>query len=391
MITITLSLVVNPWRINRTPLSLDCLDEARDIRRTVRVGKAALANAGNWQAVLFGSSRVEQAFNPEHPAFGDLKTVNLAMAAASLLENIPVGHYTLDRNPDVELVLLGIDAGDLHSDFDSRKFTRFNESPFADDGFSIERTMNQTVGGRSFLDSIGTIRRYFSGERPDRNPLGQWVDPNHPHNLRKYVEYAFSRGFESPWKGWNLEHGDLRQDKADLLRDFMIRVRREGIEMHAFVPTQHALKTIHPEQDRPQSMCWELDLKALAVICEQANAIEAPGPPVKLWSFLDFNSLTTRAIPEASEGKLQLDGWYDLGHSQEVVGGAILETMLADGTEAMGIEISSKDFDGVREQWIERHSRFCAEQREDVIWWRALTKQALEAKVEARLMVEENP
>ena len=64
LITAGLSLVVNPWRINRTPLSMDKLDESRDIRRTVRVGKAALANQGDWQAVLFGSSRVEQAFNP---------------------------------------------------------------------------------------------------------------------------------------------------------------------------------------------------------------------------------------------------------------------------------------------------------------------------------------
>lgn len=380
LITAVLSLVVNPWRINRTPLSLDALDESRDIRRTVRTGKAALANQGDWQVVFFGSSRVEQAFNPEHPALEGRRAVNLAMAAASVLETVPVGHYTLDRNPDLELVLFGIDAGDLHSDFDSRKFTRFYESPFADGGLSIERGVNQVIGGRSLLDSIGTIQRHFNGEKPDRSRLGQWVEPNHPHNIREYVQYSFERGFEDPTKGWNVEPESFRQDKADLLRDFIIRVRREGIEMHLFVPTQHALKTIHPLKDRPDKMCWERDLKALAAVCESANAPEAAGPPAKLWSFLDFNRYTTMPVPEQAEGQVHMQNWYDLGHAQEEVGDAVIATLLGKTSEPVGLDLSQGSWDEVRSQWIEAHARYCVERRVDADWWRTMAKEAANRK-----------
>lgn len=251
LLTAAMSLVVNPWRINRTPLSLDALDEARDIRKCLRVGKAALANQGDWEVVLFGSSRVEQAFDPASEVFGGRRTVNLAMAAAGVLENVDVGHYTLDRNPDIELILFGLDAGDLHNDHDSRTFTRFDESPFADGGISIERTVNQIIGGRSLMDSISTISNYRKDVRPDRTPLGQWIKPNRPPNLREYVEYGFAKGFEDPWAGWNLSEKSFRQDKANALRDFIVRARREGIEMHVFVPVQHALKTIHPKKTAP--------------------------------------------------------------------------------------------------------------------------------------------
>jgi hypothetical protein len=389
LLTAILSLTVNPWRINRSPLSIDALDEARDIRKNLRVGKAALANYGDWQVVLFGSSRVEQAFDPTHTAFGGRRTVNLAMAAASVLETVPVAHYTLDRNPDIETILFGIDAGDLTSDFDSRKHTRFDESPFADGGFSIERGINQIIGGRSFLDSIGTIQRKFMGERPDRTPLGQWVDPNHPNNLRRYVEHAFSRGFENPRKGWDVEAGDLRKHKADLLFEFLVRARREGIELHLFVPVQHALKIVHPEHDRPDGMCWEADLMALASVCEEANRFDAPGPPVIFWNFLDFSPLNTCSLPKPAEGTIQMEGWYDLGHAQREVGSKILETILGTANMSTGLTMPLAVWDKLRADWLDAHQRYCRDHPNDVAWWRGLAKKATKANVSERLMVED--
>lgn len=395
LFTAILSLTVDPWRINNTPLSLDTLDASREISSTVRVGKAALANKGEWHTVMFGSSRVEMAFDPNHPAFGGKKTVNLAMSAANILELVPSANYALDRNPDIKLILFGIDAGDLHDDFDSRKFTHFYESPFADNNISIERGINQVIGGRALIDSIGTISRHFHGETPERTPLGHWVRANHPQNLRLYVQSAIQMGFESSNKAWSVNEQNLRFQKADLLKGLLRRVRNDGIEMHLFVPPQHALKLIHPETNRPQKMCWDEDLQALAKICSKVNEIAAPGPPIRLWSFLTFNEYTMRPLPGVGPGLMQMDSWNDLGHAQTDFGNAAIETMLAGnkGTATqqnpVGIELHLGDWDSLRATWISQHEDYCIRRSGDVDWWRTLIRKAIEDKVESREMAEE--
>lgn len=390
LFTAALSLTVDPWRINSTALSIDKLDAAREISSTVRVGKAALANRGDWETVIFGSSRVEMAFDPKHPAFGGKRTVNLAMSAANVFELVPAANYALDRNPDVKLMLFGIDAGDLHGDFDSRKFTHFYESPFADNNLSIERGINQVIGGRSLIDSIATISRHFSGETPERAPLGQWVKPSHPQNLRLYVETTIRMGFENSHEAWSLKEKDLRVHKAELLKELLTRVRNEGIEMHLFVPPQHALKLIHPDANRPEKMCWDEDLRALAVICDEVNKNKVPGPPIRLWNFLTFYEYTTRALPEKGDGLMQMESWNDLGHAQTDVGNMEIETMLGKSMQKpMGVELRLADWVSLRAEWISQHEQYCIRRADDVEWFRTLVRQARENKVESRVMVEE--
>jgi len=394
LFTAILSLTVDPWRINNTPLSIGALDASREISSTVRVGKAALANKGEWETVLFGSSRVEMAFDPSHPAFGGKKTVNLAMSAANILELVPAANYALDRNPDIRLILFGIDAGDLHDDFDSRKFTHFYESPFADNNISIERGINQLIGGRSLIDSIATVSRHFSGETPERAPLGQWLKPSHPQNFRLYVEDVVQMGFENPHKAWGVREQDLRVHKSNLLKGFLTRVRNEGIATHLFVPPQHALKLIHPDTNRPEKMCWDEDLHALASVCAEVNKLDAPGPPIRLWNFLTFNGYTTRALPGEGPGLMQMDSWNDLGHAQVDVGNAAIETMLAgenrsNAKNPVGVELRLADWDSLRADWIAQHEDYCVRQADDVEWFRNLIQRAIEEKVESREMVEE--
>jgi len=373
VITAILSTTVDPWRINNSPWAIDSLDPAREISNTVRVGKAALANRGDWQAVILGSSRVEIGLNPAHPAFGGMRAVNLAMSAANLYETVPAGHYTLDRNPDVRLLLLGIEAGDLHNDFDSRKYTRFFQSPFADNNRSIERGINQVIGGRALADSIATLSRHRRGIAPRRSALGQWIQPNHPPDVRRYAETTFQMGFENSADQWGYRPQQLRPEKVKLLTDFIARVRASGIEMHIFIPPQHALKQIHPTGDRPRTIAWEHDLQALAAICREANAVSVKGPPVRLWSFLTFNDLTTRPMPRPGDASLQMPGWFDLGHGQPVLGDRVIETMLGKSAGTPhGMNLLDDGYETRRAEWIERHEEYCRDHPDDVAWWRGL-------------------
>ena len=375
-----LSLTVNPWRINDTPLSIDALDASREISSTVRVGKAALANRGDWDVVILGSSRIEIAFDPTHPVFSGKQTANLAMSAANIMENVPAGDYIMNRNPKIKTMIFGIDAGDLHNNHDSRPLTRFYESPFADNNRSIERLIDQNIGGRTFLDSIATIKRHINKTSPIRNPLGLWLEPTNPSNIRNYVESSFRLRQDRMDTAWDPQSLSLNDYKVDLLAGFIDRVRAANIHMLIVIPPQHALKQIHPSDNIPNSMLWEKDLMTLTEICKKANQRPSSGPPVELWSFLTFNEYTTRPMPSQDATNRRMDGWFDLGHCHTEFGDLALNTLFSGEPGAnssatnIGVNLLENDWDTLRAEWIRGHEAYCKSQSEDVAWLRSILK-----------------
>ena len=374
-----LSTTVDPWRINAAPWAIASLDKSREISQVTRVGKAAIANRGIWQAAIFGSSRLESGLDPTHPALPSQRSVNLALSGASLLENLTVASYALDRNPQLKTIIFGIDPGDLHSAGDSRNSNHFYQSPFADNNHSIERGINQLIGWRAFNDSIATLKRHAKGVAPKCSPFGQMLHPVDHGDLRAYIESAFIENFTDQWA---LRPQVPRQEKADHLTAFIERVRRAGIELFIIIPPQHALKQIHPTAGRPQTMGWETDLRALIDICTKANALAAPGPPVQLWSFLTFNPSTATPMPLPGAARLSMPGWFDLGHADNNLGNQVLDTLLAARPGAttvaspIGVNLLDGDWSAMRAAWIEGHQQYCASHPQDVAWWRSLVARA---------------
>lgn len=374
----TVSLTINPWRINRTPLNIKALDPWREITDNLRLGKAALVNQGDWQAVILGSSRMEIAMDPTHPAFQGAKTLNLAMAAANIHETAPAANYALDRNPGIRTMVFGIDAGDFHGDFDSRKFIKSEDSPLSGNGVSVECAINQWIGGRSVIDSIATVQRAIAKRHPDRNPLGQWLKPSDPSNLRQYIEKFFNGRLEQTAEKWEFRPQVLRQDKAKLFTDLMTRARRMGVEVYVVIPAQHALKQIHPTQDKPDRMCWETDIKGLTQLCHEVNRLDIQGPPIRLWSFITFNRYTTQAVPVPGAPSQRMPYWFDLSHAKPELGSACLNRIFAnrlEGTvpeEDIWIDLLNTDWEDIRQSWIQGHADYCKAHPEDVAWLRGL-------------------
>ena len=377
--TAVLSTTVDPWRINAAPWALAALDPAREICQTTRVGKAAIANRGIWRAAIFGSSRLEIGLDPTHPALPPQRCVNLALSGANLLENLAVANYTLERNPQLKTVIFGIDPGDLHSTADSRTGNHFYQTPFADDNHSLERSINQVIGWHAFSDSLATLQRHLNGPPPKCSALGQMLQPADHADLRAFVESAFIESAADQWGG---RPQVLCQQKAGQLSAFIGRVRRAGIELFLIIPPQHALKQIHPSAERPPAMAWECDLRALKDICTAANAVAAPAPPVRLYSFLTFNACTTTPLPPPGAASQRMPGWFDLGHSGSGLGNRVLDTLFAGRPGAgavatpVGVNLLDGDWNAIRAAWIEAHREFCLGHAADVAWWRGLQARA---------------
>lgn len=366
---------VDPYGYIRAPWAWDTVfDDYRDVTPATRIGKAAIANQGHWTAAIFGSSRMEMGVSTNHEDLRSYNTANLAMPAAFLNEVIPAIDYTLNRNPDLELVLMGFEVGDLSSKRDLRAITNFYQSPFADNNKSIERLINSTVGWTSFEESIETIKRYLNEIDPVRNRYGYNTKPKDPLNIRRQTELGFRMNIYDPPQPYG-KWGPISEEKrpSDLIQqllELLIRMRREGIEVHILLPPVHALKLIHPETSMPESIAWEHEILILMELCEQANAITEAGPQIQLWSFLTFNEYTTEPMPSLSKESQRLKNWFDLGHSRKYVGQSFTSVVMNDKKDNdIGVELLSSDWSTYKKVWLEAHAKYYKSAREDISWY----------------------
>lgn len=374
---LTLAAVINtsidPWRIIDAPWSIQSLDPWRDPSEVVRTGKAAFANRGDLEVVAIGSSRIEIAIDPTHAAFDGKRSINLAMAAANIYETVPVANYTIDRNPDLETIIFGIEAGDLYNKFDSRTVTDFYQSPFYENSPLIERTVNQVIGAGALNDSIATIQQAIKKATPERNELGLWIKPKNPLNIKNYMEALFEKGFINSFDEWEATSRDFKPSKAALLEGLIARCQAEGIQLYIVIPPQHALKLLHPTENYPKELPWELDLKKLIAICKAANNLNPDAPQVQLWDFSIFSDWTTEPLPSSDETIQRMDNWFDFGHAKPVIGNEILNTLFYGTTSTrknIGVNLLETPWEQFKYQWIQQHAEYVQAQSADVEWRR---------------------
>lgn len=365
---------VDPWRIISSPWANQSLDPWRDSSEVVRTGKVALANRGDWEIAAIGSSRIEVSIDPSHPAFRDKRAVNLAMAAANIYETTALAHYTLDRNPDLKTLIFGIEAGDLHNPFDSRLLTDYYQSPLYENSPTIELTVNQIFGASALSDSIATILRAIKKIQPERNALGLWTSPRNPGNIRKYMEGLFTKGFINSTDEWEVAPADFKLEKTTLLEALIERCQREDIQLYIVIPPQHGLKLLHPTENTPSSLPWEIDLQKLIDICRAANTRSPEAIQIQLWNFSNFSPWTTEPLPTDDEGIQRMKNWFDFGHAKVPVGNEVVNTLFLGKTSTgipFGTPLLDVPWEAYKTQWIEAHQRYVETHTADVQWWRS--------------------
>ena len=377
-----LNTLVNPLRIIPGSWSIAALDDYRDIRRDVRTGKAGLACAHKeMELAVVGSSRFEISMEPLQPALRDKKAVNLAMAAASLRENMAMTRYILARAPHLRQLIFGLDMGDLSSDFDTRKVTGYYSSPLAGGGSSFEGGISNVIGVETTEESVSTLYRFARKIPSSRNRLGRWITPNHPANFRAYLSTYKDVIFAQVPEIWEQQQPVMRADKFEELTALLTDLRRRGVEVLLTIPPQLACKQLHPMQDAPTTAPWRSERRAIEAMCREVNAKDIPGgPAVQLWDFATFSEQTCVALPVGDGRARQLPNWFDTGHFGEEIGRQMVERMLGASqppagrplSEQFGINVLQVGIDAHLEGLRLGHARYCREHPDDVAWVRSL-------------------
>ncbi|WP_367872603.1 hypothetical protein [Luteolibacter sp. Populi] len=321
---------VNPWRVTPVPWEIKSLDNFRGTKDHLRTTKAGILRSGEWKVALVGSSRVANAFDPSLPSWGRSDVVNLGCNAAFLNETTAIGRYFLEHEP-AELLLLGIDPGDLTSKVDTRPLFDFDTSPFSPDS-GLDNELRYVFGLSTFEASITTVQDGLMMAPAEYGPKGMRRSPRaHPGTQHKFIASTFTTPNELETADAAGPDRPLNEGKLGKLRDLLEECQARDCRVVVFFHSNHAL--MHAETKHIGSGVIPFEKERRVLVKLIADLSPRSGRPIELWDFCNYHALNCEAVPSAiPEGakaqETKMANWNDLGHFTPEVGSQMLALML---------------------------------------------------------------
>lgn len=305
--------IVNPWRVLAAPWSADSLEPYRAIdNKWNRTAKAGLARTGVWDAAIFGSSRVDIGFDPEHPFFLGMRCANLGLNAAGIAENHRIFSWFMDhQNP--QLVVFTIDAGDLTTPMPRVHLTDYPLSPLDPAADPLERECRYLAGISTLAASFETLNRAVRQQTPDHSAAGFRRNAPFPDDTRKLIAGLYLATTVKMVESHD-RYDALNPEKVALLNDVVARCERSGTRLVLLLTPNHALFQI---------ACRELGQEDPWYGIDRAELARHAGPGVEVWDFLDGHPLNAEPLP--AEGHFK--NWIDLFHATPDIGNVMLDRL----------------------------------------------------------------
>jgi hypothetical protein len=306
---------VNPWRITPVPWQDQGYETFRGSADRLRTTKAGILRSGEFKVALVGSSRVANAFDPDLPAWGRKDVVNLGCNAAFLNETTAIGRYFIEHEP-AELLILGIDPGDLTSKVDTRPLFDFETSPFSPDS-RLDNELRY-VFGLSTLDASWQVMS--SSEPAEYGPKGMRRVPKHQGTSQlKFIASTIRTRNELETTDAAGPDRPLNEGKLAKLRDLLSVCKARNCRVILFFHSNHAL--MHAEAKHIGSGVIPF-AKERYLLAELASEFS-----VDLWDFCNYHPLNCEQLT-LDDPKGRMPHWNDLGHFTPEVGAQMLALMM---------------------------------------------------------------
>ncbi len=349
------SLLINLWadpcRVLPTPLQSEALDPYRGPPGRHRTTKCGFVrSAPSIGVALIGSSRVGSGLDPFDPRWGRDDVYNLSYPAGYFYENEAMFRYLVEHQQP-ELVILGLDPGDLSSDFDSRGIGDFAGSPMGPDKTALDREIRYLFGISSLEASVDVISRSMSEDLPEFDARGYLRRPPQPSmSQREFLELAIRGESMFDFPDAVRRSDPLDPEKAELLHKLILTCRERDIRLILLLHPMHVLP--HARPDAPPLLHFETERRLITGLVAGLNADAPADQQVDLWDFGDHHPINCDPLPEG-DGRMRY--WTDFNHYSAEVGGAMLARMLGwpmelEAARDYGIRLTPENFDG----WVER-------------------------------------
>ena len=326
VIAAAINVRVNPWRVLPNSVSDPKLDAFRDYSQRMRTGKAGLLRYGDYSVALVGSSRIANAFDPHLPEWQRDSVVNLGCSAAFLKESVLIARNFIESQP-AQLLILGVDPGDLTSEVDTRPLMDFPQSPFSPRS-GIENEISYWVGPSAVRSSFLTLQNARKREPARYGPDG--VPRSARESLANQVAFIAST-LENPNPLDTFDAAGpgrpLNCDKLKSLKELLQTAAQHSCRVIILYHASHAL--MHGQlEDRGNAIVpFETERRTIVRLISDHLQV-FPEHSVAFWDFCNHHPLSCEPIPFDRPETGRLENWRDLGHYRAVVGHQMLALML---------------------------------------------------------------
>jgi hypothetical protein len=273
---------------------------------------------GKFDAIILGSSTV-QTMQPDHPAFKGHSVLLLPIDGTNMMELFQIFEFAL-KHQKLSLVVIGLD---FHSFFNFRTVS----ADFEDSFFSKR---NPLLIKFSYLFSYSVLKESFKRIRESRRQYLQDQDPNFnemaiPAPVRD-ERAAFIQSLVRGFMQAPLTSDGYSEDRVALLKQMMEDCSKNGVQLDVYISPVHALRmeSIYITGLWPTYEKWMRDLVSIA---EQASAMNPSKPPIRVWDFSGYNSVTTVELPPKDKQGVKMQWWMDFVHMNEDLANIMIDVM----------------------------------------------------------------
>lgn len=370
-----LNTLVNPLRVTPAPWSLDLFNSYRVVERYERTAKAGYVRSGDWDAAIFGSSRMDSAINPAAPAFAGHRAVNLSLSAGKLTENVAMLRYALEHEK-LGLVLFGVDLMDLCSPPRELKGDYY-ASPLAPAGLPLDRELQYIFGVNRLNNSFTVIRRAIRGKPSEHTEQGHWHRARPTGDQSRQIERnALAQAF-GLYRA-RLSGARINPEKAHLVSEMIALCRQSGVQLKIVLPPNHAAFNACLYLLGDADPTFSAERGFLVRLVAEDNARHSGADSISIWDFDDFHPFNCEPI-SAGRGNPMVE-WIDIKHCDEGLG-AIMSAAVLDrsapsqSAAGYGYKLTSENLSDRAAQLREGYDRYVREHAGDVVWIQVVLDQ----------------
>lgn len=278
---------------------------------------------GNYNTIILGTSRALGGLDPLHSALKSKNAYNAALGGTNLYQIYKVFEFSRRHLP-LQTVIFGLD----HDIFLGGEIDEAQESlsgDFINSGFagknSIQLHLNSLLSMRSLNYSLQTILFNIKGlqlevedtSRGFRNQINQNLQHRQLFNRRHKRDLSIS---------WET---NISSEKLNLFRKIIQICRENNIQLYLFISPVHArqLEVLHILGVNSSDQ-WKRDL--VKILAEDA-LLHPNSPPILLWDFSGYNSITTEPVPSL-DSKQKMRWYTESSHYKKHLGDLILDLIL---------------------------------------------------------------
>lgn len=318
---------VNPLRVTPVPWQSKALEPYRGDTKQLRTVKAGILRSGEWKVAMVGSSRVANALDPLLPQWGRKDVVNLGVNAGFLQESPAIGRYFLAHEP-AEMLLIGVDPGDMTNPVDTRPMFDFETSPFSHE-LKLDDELRYIFGFSTTESSRDALTNASKGIPAEFDASGMRRKPKvHAGSQVKFIATAIIGKIELETADAGGPERIFNEQKVKKLRELLEDARRRNCRTIVFFQSNHALMHAEAKHIGTSVVPFEKERRALVSMVADVNSKIPGSQEVELWDFCNYHPLNCEPIPLDDPEKGRLKDWNDLGHFSPEMGTQMLAMML---------------------------------------------------------------